>query len=63
MSEFIKIFKNSTSTDGNILKTLESELRFGYPILVKDVEKIALIMNNLLNKESHKQREEIYYCI
>jgi dynein heavy chain 1 len=37
------------------LKTLESSLRFGYPILVQDVEKIDPIMNYLLNKEIHKQ--------
>ena len=60
-TEFIKIFYkekklNTTSfTDGNFLKTLESALRFGYPILVQDVEKIDPIMNSLLNKEIHKQ--------
>ena len=60
-TEFIKIFYqskklNTTSfTDSNFLKTLESALRFGYPILVQDVEKIDPIMNSLLNKEIHKQ--------
>ena len=60
-TEFIKNFYssqklNTTSfTDANFLKTLESALRFGYPILVQDVEKIDPIMNSLLNKEIHKQ--------
>ena len=60
-TEFIKAFYakkklNTTSfTDTNFLKVLESALRFGYPILVQDVEKIDPIMNSLLNKEIHKQ--------
>ena len=60
-TEFIKLYYsskklNTTSfTDNNFLKTLESALRFGYPILVQDVEKIDPIMNSLLNKEIHKQ--------
>ena len=60
-TEFIKLYYqskklNTTSfTDANFLKTLESALRFGYPILVQDVEKIDPIMNSLLNKEIHKQ--------
>ena len=60
-TEFIKNYYaskklNTTSfTDNNFLKTLESALRFGYPILVQDVEKIDPIMNSLLNKEIHKQ--------
>ena len=59
-TEFIKLFYakqklNATSfTDSNFLKTLESALRFGYPILVQDVEKIDPIMNSLLNKEIHR---------
>ena len=59
-TEFIKNYYaskklNTTSfTDNNFLKTLESALRFGYPILVQDVEKIDPIMNSLLNKEIHK---------
>lgn len=59
-TEFLKQFYatkklNSTSfTDSNFLKTLESALRFGYPILVQDVEKIDPIMNSLLNKEIHR---------
>ena len=60
-TEFIKTYYaskklNTTSfTDTNFLKVLESALRFGYPILVQDVEKIDPIMNSLLNKEIHKQ--------
>jgi dynein heavy chain 1 len=60
-TEFIKTFyysknlKSSTFTDSNFLKFLENALRFGYPILVQDVEKIDPIMNSLLNKEIHKQ--------
>ena len=60
-TEFIKTFYaskklNTTSfTDTNFLKVLESALRFGFPILVQDVEKIDPIMNSLLNKEIHKQ--------
>ena len=60
-TEFIKLYYsskklNTTSfTDNNFLKTLESALRFGYPILVQDVEKIDPIMNSLLNKEIHRQ--------
>lgn len=59
-TEFIKSFfsskkLNSTSfNDQNFLKILESGLRFGYPVLVQDVEKIDPIMNSLLNKEIHK---------
>ncbi len=59
-TDFIRSFYsskklNSTSfNDQNFLKTLESGLRFGYPVLVQDVEKIDPIMNSLLNKEIHK---------
>ena len=60
-TEFIKTFyaskklSSTTFTDSNFLKLLENALRFGYPILVQDVEKIDPIMNSLLNKEIHKQ--------
>ncbi len=59
-TEFIKRFYASKKltptsfTDQNFLKVLESGLRFGYPVLVQDVEKIDPIMNSLLNKEIHK---------
>jgi dynein heavy chain 1 len=60
-TEFLKKFYESRKlaltsfTDSNFIKTLEAALRFGYPILVQDVEKIDPIMNSLLNKEIHKQ--------
>ena len=59
-TEFIKLYyskklQTTSFTDKNFLKTLESALRFGYPILVQDVEKIDPIMNSLLNKEIHRQ--------
>ena len=60
-TEFLKKFYESKKlnltsfTDNNFLKTLESALRFGYPLLVQDVEKIDPIMNSLLNKEIHRQ--------
>jgi len=59
-TEFLKKYYESKKlnltsfTDNNFLKTLESALRFGYPLLVQDVEKIDPIMNSLLNKEIHK---------
>ena len=60
-TEFIKTYyatkklASTTFTDSSFLKLLENALRFGYPILVQDVEKIDPIMNSLLNKEIHKQ--------
>ena len=60
-TEFLKNYYSSkklvstTFTDSSFLKLLENTLRFGYPILVQDVEKIDPIMNSLLNKEIHKQ--------
>ena len=60
-TEFIKTFYSSkklsstTFTDSSFLKLLENALRFGYPILVQDVEKIDPIMNSLLNKEIKRQ--------
>ena len=60
-TEFIKTYyatkklTSTTFTDSSFLKLLENALRFGYPILVQDVEKIDPIMNSLLNKEIHKQ--------
>ena len=60
-TEFIKTFyaskkiRSTTFTSSDFLKTLENALRFGFPILVQDVEKIDPIMNSLLNKEIHKQ--------
>ena len=33
------------------MKNLESAIRFGFPLLVQDVEKIDPILNSVLNKE------------
>jgi len=60
-TEFLKSFyaskklQTTSFSDTNFLKTLESALRFGYPILVQDVEKIDPILNSLLNKEIIKK--------
>lgn len=46
--------KNITKTsflDDSFMKHLESALRFGYPLLVQDVENIDPILNPILNKE------------
>jgi len=36
------------------MKQLESSIRFGYPLLVQDVEHIDPVLNSVLNKEVHK---------
>jgi len=41
--------------DANFMKHLETSLRFGAPLLVMDVERVDPILNNVLNKETHKQ--------
>ena len=38
----------------NFMKSLESALRFGTPLLVEDVESIDPVLNPVLNKEIHK---------
>eukprot|EP00002_Diphylleia_rotans_P002763 TRINITY_DN1178_c0_g2_i14.p1 TRINITY_DN1178_c0_g2~~TRINITY_DN1178_c0_g2_i14.p1 ORF type:complete len:4518 (+),score=1049.96 TRINITY_DN1178_c0_g2_i14:77-13630(+) len=48
-----KIIKTSF-LDESFMKSLESCLRFGYPLLVQDVERIDPILNPVLNKEIHK---------
>eukprot|EP01061_Rhynchopus_euleeides_P030593 TRINITY_DN5081_c0_g1_i1.p1 TRINITY_DN5081_c0_g1~~TRINITY_DN5081_c0_g1_i1.p1 ORF type:complete len:4809 (+),score=2467.50 TRINITY_DN5081_c0_g1_i1:97-14523(+) len=48
------IAKTSFLEDG-FMKALETSLRFGYPLLVQDVECIDPIMNPILNKEVSKQ--------
>jgi len=48
-----KIQKTSFVDDG-FMKQLESSIRFGYPLLVQDVEKYDPILNSVLNKEIHK---------
>jgi dynein heavy chain 1 len=36
------------------MKHLETHIRFGFPLLVQDVEKIDPVLNSVLNKEVHK---------
>eukprot|EP01064_Diplonema_japonicum_P034641 TRINITY_DN7253_c0_g2_i1.p1 TRINITY_DN7253_c0_g2~~TRINITY_DN7253_c0_g2_i1.p1 ORF type:complete len:4818 (+),score=1605.91 TRINITY_DN7253_c0_g2_i1:85-14538(+) len=48
------IAKTSFLEDG-FMKSLETSLRFGYPLLVQDVECLDPIMNPILNKEVSKQ--------
>jgi len=40
--------------DSAFLKSLESAMRFGNPIIIQDVENIDPILNTVLNKELHK---------
>jgi dynein heavy chain 1 len=40
--------------DPQFLKTLESSLRFGNPLIIEDAESYDSIMNNILNKEVRK---------
>ena len=47
-----KIQKTSFVDDA-FMKQLESSIRFGYPLLVQDVEKYDPILNSVLNKEIH----------
>eukprot|EP01105_Mastigella_eilhardi_P022506 TRINITY_DN553_c0_g1_i1.p1 TRINITY_DN553_c0_g1~~TRINITY_DN553_c0_g1_i1.p1 ORF type:complete len:4613 (+),score=1400.71 TRINITY_DN553_c0_g1_i1:1522-13839(+) len=49
-----KIAKTSF-LDSSFMKNLESALRFGYPLLVQDVENIDPVLNPVLNKEIHKK--------
>uniref|UniRef100_A0A0G4FLJ2 Dynein heavy chain, cytoplasmic n=1 Tax=Chromera velia CCMP2878 TaxID=1169474 RepID=A0A0G4FLJ2_9ALVE len=42
-------------SDQTFMKSLESSLRFGTPLLVQDVEHVDPILNSVLNKETHKQ--------
>eukprot|EP00756_Hemistasia_phaeocysticola_P037796 Hpha_TRINITY_DN16720_c2_g6::TRINITY_DN16720_c2_g6_i1::g.79659::m.79659/K10413/DYNC1H; dynein heavy chain 1, cytosolic len=48
------IAKTSFLEDG-FMKSLETALRFGYPLLVQDVECIDPILNPILNREVSKQ--------
>ena len=36
------------------MKSLETALRFGAPLIVMDVDKVDPILNNVLNRETHK---------
>lgn len=49
-----KKLTKTSFTDESFLKTLETCLRFGCPLLVQDVEKIDPILNSVLNKEVYK---------
>lgn len=40
--------------DSAFIKSLESAMRFGIPIIIQDVENIDPILNTVLNKELHK---------
>ncbi|KAJ3451774.1 dynein heavy chain [Anaeramoeba flamelloides] len=40
--------------DGNLMKKLESALRFGTSILIEDAENVDLILNSVLNKETRR---------
>jgi dynein heavy chain 1 len=44
----------SSFRDGAFLKTLESALRFGTPIIIQDAEEFDPILNPILNKEIRK---------
>ena len=41
--------------DASFMKTLESSLRFGTPLLVQDVENIDPVVNPVLNREIYKK--------
>ena len=41
--------------DASFMKTLESALRFGTPLLVQDVENIDPVVNPVLNREIYKK--------
>jgi dynein heavy chain 1 len=65
-----KILKTSFADD-SFMKNLENSIRFGYPILVQDVERIDPVLNSVLNKEVQKAGgrilirvgdQEIDYC-
>eukprot|EP00923_Selenidium_pygospionis_P010873 GHVN01019032.1.p1 GENE.GHVN01019032.1~~GHVN01019032.1.p1 ORF type:complete len:2863 (-),score=448.94 GHVN01019032.1:301-8082(-) len=49
-----KLLKTSF-VDPSFMKSLESSLRFGTPLLVQDVDKVDPILNSVLNQETHKQ--------
>jgi dynein heavy chain 1 len=40
--------------DDSFLKTLESAMRFGNPLIIQDVENLDPILNPVLNKEMRK---------
>eukprot|EP00931_Biecheleriopsis_adriatica_P034702 TRINITY_DN20021_c0_g5_i1.p1 TRINITY_DN20021_c0_g5~~TRINITY_DN20021_c0_g5_i1.p1 ORF type:complete len:4603 (-),score=1119.02 TRINITY_DN20021_c0_g5_i1:34-13842(-) len=48
-----KLLKTSF-VEAGFMKSLETALRFGAPLIVMDVDKVDPILNNVLNKETHK---------
>ena len=40
--------------ENSFMKSLETALRFGAPLIVMDVDKVDPILNNVLNRETHK---------
>jgi dynein heavy chain 1 len=55
MAQFAdKKIARTSFLDDSFMKNLESALRFGYPLLVQDVENIDPILNPVLNKEVFK---------
>lgn len=49
-----KKLSRTSFSDESFLKTLETCLRFGCPLLVQDVEKVDPILNSVLNNETYK---------
>ena len=48
-----KLLKTSF-VKNSFMKSLETALRFGAPLIVMDVDKVDPILNNVLNRETHK---------
>eukprot|EP00439_Symbiodinium_sp_Y106_P030402 s829_g3.t1 len=48
-----KLLKTSF-VENSFMKSLETALRFGAPLIVMDVDKVDPILNNVLNRETHK---------
>ena len=44
----------SSFVNNAFMKNLETSLRFGFPLIVQDVEKVDPILNSVLNKEIYK---------
>lgn len=54
-----KLIKTSFQDD-SFMRNLENGLKYGQPLLVKDVEKIDPILNSVLNKEVYKAGGRIF---
>jgi len=48
-----KLLKTSF-VENSFMKNLETALRFGAPLIVMDVDRVDPILNNVLNRETHK---------